>query len=210
MASHRSLSDSKSPQVSRTLLSILADLNHAVVWMVSTCSLIFMPYFPFTNPLKIVPSAPIIIGITVTLMFQIIFSYRARSTYLPLFPLFVLFSLCGLPERQRPLFGRFPFFFADYHYMWSSSRNLVIHLYFKISEKCLSLILQDRLGVILILLFVWKKFNSFNNSQRSMRFQLYTLVSISFLVLLRYSFFIFFYFISNCLMVSASNIPKYL
>ena len=31
-----SLSDSKSPQVSRTLLSILADLNNAVVRMVST------------------------------------------------------------------------------------------------------------------------------------------------------------------------------
>ena len=31
-----SLSDSKSPQVSRTLLSILAVLNNAVVWIVST------------------------------------------------------------------------------------------------------------------------------------------------------------------------------
>ena len=30
------LSDSKSPQVSRTLLTILAVLNNAVVWMVST------------------------------------------------------------------------------------------------------------------------------------------------------------------------------
>ena len=34
MAFHKSLSDSKSPQVSRTLLSILADLNYALVWMV--------------------------------------------------------------------------------------------------------------------------------------------------------------------------------
>ena len=31
-----SLSDSKSPQISRTLLNILAILNNAVVWMVST------------------------------------------------------------------------------------------------------------------------------------------------------------------------------
>ena len=36
MVFHRSLSDSKSPQVSRTLLCILAVLNNAVVWMVST------------------------------------------------------------------------------------------------------------------------------------------------------------------------------
>ena len=32
---YRSLSDSKSVQFSKTLLSILADLNNAVVWMVS-------------------------------------------------------------------------------------------------------------------------------------------------------------------------------
>ena len=36
MVFHWSLSDSKSPQVSRTLLSILAVLNNAVVWMAST------------------------------------------------------------------------------------------------------------------------------------------------------------------------------
>ena len=36
MVFHWGLSDSKSPQVSRTLLSILAVLNNAVIWMVST------------------------------------------------------------------------------------------------------------------------------------------------------------------------------
>ena len=36
MVFHWSLSDSKSPLVSRTLLTILAVLNNAVVWMVST------------------------------------------------------------------------------------------------------------------------------------------------------------------------------
>ena len=36
MVFHWSLSDKKSPQVSRTLLSILSDLKNAVVWMVST------------------------------------------------------------------------------------------------------------------------------------------------------------------------------
>ena len=41
MVFHWSLSGNKSPQVSRTLLSILADLNNAVVWMVSTHPLIF-------------------------------------------------------------------------------------------------------------------------------------------------------------------------
>ena len=36
MIFHRSLSDSKSPQVSRTLLSILGVFNNGVVWVVST------------------------------------------------------------------------------------------------------------------------------------------------------------------------------
>ena len=41
MASHWSLGDLKSPQVSRTLRSILAALNNAVVWMVPHSSSYF-------------------------------------------------------------------------------------------------------------------------------------------------------------------------
>ena len=44
---HWSLSDSKSLQVSRTLLSILANLNNAVVWMVLILSLIFNSFSLF-------------------------------------------------------------------------------------------------------------------------------------------------------------------
>ena len=71
MVSHWSLSDSKSPQVSKTLFSILADLNNAVVWTVSSCPLISKFSSPFTNPLGIVPSVRITIGITVTFMSHI-------------------------------------------------------------------------------------------------------------------------------------------
>ena len=59
-----SLSDSKSPQVFRILLSILAYLNNGVVWMVFICSLISKSSILLTNPLVTVPSAPIAIGIT--------------------------------------------------------------------------------------------------------------------------------------------------
>ena len=48
-AFHNSVS--KSPKVSRTLLSILAYLNYAVVWIVSNCPLIFKSSSPFINPL---------------------------------------------------------------------------------------------------------------------------------------------------------------
>ena len=58
MVFHWSLSDSKSPQVSRTLLSILAVLNNAVVWMVSTRLPTSKSSSPFSNPLVTVPNAP--------------------------------------------------------------------------------------------------------------------------------------------------------
>ena len=70
-----SLSDSKSPQVSRTLLSILAVLNNAVVWMVSTRPPTSKSSSPFSNPLVTVPNAPITIGIIVTCMFYSFFFF---------------------------------------------------------------------------------------------------------------------------------------
>ena len=72
---HWSLSDSKSPQVSRTLLSILADLNNVIVWMVSTRPLFSNSPNTFTNRFGIVQSVPITIGISVTFMFPIIFFF---------------------------------------------------------------------------------------------------------------------------------------
>ena len=80
MVFHWSLSDSKSPQVSRTLLSILADLNNVVVWMVSTRPLISKPSSPFNNPSVTVPKAPIIIGINIAFMFHSFFQFPSRST----------------------------------------------------------------------------------------------------------------------------------
>ena len=85
MVFHWSLSDSKSPQVSRTLLSILAVLNNAVVWMVSTRPPTSKSSSPFSNSLLTVPNAPITIGIIVTGMFHSFFSSLARSRYLSFF-----------------------------------------------------------------------------------------------------------------------------
>ena len=61
MVFHWSLSDSKSPQVSRTLRSILADLNNAVVWIVYTRPPTPKSSSSFSNPLVTVPNAPITI-----------------------------------------------------------------------------------------------------------------------------------------------------
>ena len=68
MVFYWSLSDSKSPKVFRTPLSILVVLSNAVVWMVSNRPLTFKFSSPFNNPSVTVPKAPITIGITVTFM----------------------------------------------------------------------------------------------------------------------------------------------
>ena len=68
MVFHWHLSDSKYPQVSRTLLSILAVLNNVVVWVVSTHPLTSKSSSPFYNPLVTVPKSPITIGIIVLFM----------------------------------------------------------------------------------------------------------------------------------------------
>ena len=85
MVFHRRLSDSKSPQISRIHLSILAIFNNTVVWMVSTRPPTFKSSKPFNNSLVTVPKAPITIGIIITFMFYSFFNSLARSKYLSLF-----------------------------------------------------------------------------------------------------------------------------
>ena len=85
MVFHWSLSENKSLQVSRTLLSIQAVLSHAVVWIVSTRLPTSKSSRPFNNPLVTVPRAPITIGKIVTFMFHSFFSCQARSGYLSFF-----------------------------------------------------------------------------------------------------------------------------
>ena len=95
MVFHWSLSDSKSPQVSRTRLRILAVLSNTVVWIVSTRPPTSKYSRPFNNPLVIVPNAPITIATIVTFMFHSFFNSLARSRYLSFFSLsfrFILWS----------------------------------------------------------------------------------------------------------------------
>ena len=49
MIFHWSLSDSKSPQVSRTLLGIVANLNNAVIWIASARPVISNSSRSWTN-----------------------------------------------------------------------------------------------------------------------------------------------------------------
>ena len=82
-------------QDSRTVLSILAVLNNAVVWMGSSHPTTSKSSSPFNNPLVIVPKAPVIIGLIITCMFHSFFNPLARSRYLSFFSFsfsFILWS----------------------------------------------------------------------------------------------------------------------
>ena len=85
MVFHWCLSDSKSPQVSRTRLSILAVLSNAVFWIVSTRPPTSKSSRPFYNPLVIVPKAQITIGTIVTFIFHSFLNSLSRSRYLSFF-----------------------------------------------------------------------------------------------------------------------------
>ena len=98
MVFHWSLSDSRSPEASKTLLSILAVLNNAVVWMVSTRPPTSKSSRPFNNPLVTVPKAPIIIGIIVTCMFHSFFQFPSKVEVLIL--LFTFFQFYSVVSRD--------------------------------------------------------------------------------------------------------------
>ena len=93
MVFYWSLSEGKSPQVSRTRLSILAVLSVAVVWIVSTRPPTSKSSRPFNNPLVTVPNTPITIGTIVTFMFHSFFNSLARSRYLSFFSILFRFIL---------------------------------------------------------------------------------------------------------------------
>ena len=117
------LSDSKSLQVSRTLLSILAIFNNAVVRMVSTRPSTSKSSRLFNNPLVTVPKAPSTIGIIVTFMFHSFFQFSSKVKVL-----ISLFTFFGQPGQESRQFRDFLFFFVvvvvvDYYKVWSSGRD---------------------------------------------------------------------------------------
>ena len=93
-----SLSDSKSPQVSRTLLRILTVLNNAVVWMVSTRPPTSKSSSPFNSPLVAVQKALITIGIIVTFIFHDFFNSLSKVEVLIL--LFSFFQFYSVVSRD--------------------------------------------------------------------------------------------------------------
>ena len=110
MVSHWSLSDNKSPQVSRPIFRIMTNLNKSVVWSIPL--------------LLLFPSPPVSLSrlcwVYRELQFRLVLPLLSRSivffrefwqslgTYLS-FPFLRALSW-GLSGRQSPLFGRSPFY----------------------------------------------------------------------------------------------------
>ena len=162
MVFHWSLSDSKSPQISRTLLSILAVLNNVIVWMVSTRPPTSKSSSPFNNPLVTVPKAPITIGIIVTYMFHSFFNSLARSRYLSFFSHSFSFIVVSRDSKVNN--------FAISLFLFIIRFGLLVEIRWSVcmSESHRSLcVLFSRTGAGLCIyhLFVWSNFNFLHISQ---------------------------------------------
>ena len=108
-------------QVSGTLLSILPDLNNAVVWMVSSRLLISYYSSPFTKPLGIVLSFLITINTTVIFMFLCFFYFSgAKAKYSFLF-CFLFFFLSVVRWNSRDLYSASFLFLTLYTSVFLSS-----------------------------------------------------------------------------------------
>ena len=94
------------------LFLVFCLIYNAVVWMVSTCPLIFRSSSLSANRLMTVVSAPITIDITVTFMFHSLFGSLARSWYLSLFSLSFSFTLWSTGTAKSSI--RQVLFFVNY------------------------------------------------------------------------------------------------
>ena len=105
--------------IRRPRLSILADLNNDVARLVSVRTLIPNSFYPFTKSLRIVPSAPNTISITVTFMFHslFVFSSLEGSMHLSLFSFPLIFTHRSAGTANSPILQVhfFFIFFLNHH-----------------------------------------------------------------------------------------------
>ena len=162
MVFHWSLSDRKSPQVSRTLLSILADLSNAVVWIVFIHPVISMSSSYFINPLVTVPRAPIPIGINVTFMFRSLFFFQFPSKVEVFIPLFTFFQFYSVDSRDSKVHNFASSLFLLSGHLAEIRRSVcisksLVSLYVSFSRTDVRLCIYHFLW--------WSNFNFLHNSQ---------------------------------------------
>ena len=141
MVSQWRFSDSKSPQVLWTLLTIRANLNNSVFWMITTRPLFSNSSSPSTNLLVTVPRGTVTIVIIVTFIFHTFFKSKARFSYLSTFPLYFNITLWSAGSAKYIILQVFSFFLRI---ITRSGRLAEIKWSVHISEEFVCLILQDR------------------------------------------------------------------
>ena len=179
MVFYWSLSDSKSPQVSKTFFSVLADLNNAIVWTVSTRLVISKFSSLCINPLVTVPIAPTTIGINVIFMFHSFFNSLARSRYFSLFSHSFNFTLWSAGTAKSTILEVLSFLLIVIRSSHLAKISWSICISKSQSCLCVSFSRTDS-GLCMYHFFVWSNWNFLHNSQWI------TLPTLSYLVL--YSF----------------------
>ena len=101
--------------------NILAYLNNAVVWMISTRALISKSLNPCTCPLKTVPRAPLTISVNVTFIFHSFFNSLARWKYSSFFSLALNFSQWPAGTAKSTI--QQVLFFVDFYKVMSSDQD---------------------------------------------------------------------------------------
>ena len=161
MVFHWNLSDSKSPQISRTRLRILAVLSNAVVWIVSVRPPISKSSRPFNNPLVIMPNAPITIGTIVTFMFHSFFNSLARSLYLSFSSLSFRFILWSAGTAKSTIWQILFFFFVDYFLAGIRWSLCMLKSHRSLCES----FSRTGTGLCIYHLFLWSNWNFLHISQ---------------------------------------------
>ena len=154
MVFHWSQCDSESLQVSRIFLSILDNLNKLFEWwwFVLQFPTLLSPFLSLWRPFQTYYLKLVLLLLSCSTDFLVL--WQSPSNCLSF--CFLLFSLCGRPERQSQLYSKFSFlfffffffFFVNYHLVKSSGRVLVIYLYLKIPENFKNLIFQSGYWVV--------------------------------------------------------------
>ena len=163
MVFHWGLSDRKSSQVSRTLLSILAVLNNAFVCIVSIRPSTSKSSSPFSNLLVTVPKAPITIGTIVNFIFHSFFQFSSKVEVLILLLTFFQFysvrlgdpCVCQSPIGVYVLFSRTGAGLCIYHlFVWSNLNFFHISLWLTLPTQ-LCLVLYSFCANLLHSIIMW-------------------------------------------------------
>ena len=106
------------PGVSRTLLSILANLNHAVICMVAIIPMISISTSLFSKPFGTVLSESTTIGITVTVIFTVVFFFSVIIIIIPYkFLTPALSDGLSLKSKWRYVSAGFQGYFLLFYYL---------------------------------------------------------------------------------------------